>query len=100
MTRFEVDLRGRVCLVDDRVRRRDPWPAAVRHGIAGVDGEIEQHLLDLVRVDADLAERRVDGRLQEDVLTEDALQHPLDVSDHPAERDDTRLEHLLPAERE
>ncbi len=44
------------CLVDVDVVREDIEAATLRHRVARVDGEIQQHLLDLPRIGANMAD--------------------------------------------
>src|SRR2546422_6373482 len=44
-----------VLLVERDARRPDAQPAAAGHGVAGVDGEVQEHLLELPRVGVDRA---------------------------------------------
>ena len=53
LPKWDVDVRG----VEGGVLGLDEELAAVRHRVAGVDGEVEQHLLDLTRIGFDLTER-------------------------------------------
>ena len=70
------------------------------HRVAGVDGQVHQHLLDLRRVDADAPEGGVEPRHDLDVLAEERPQHARGVRDEGVEVDDLRLQHLLAAEGE
>ncbi len=61
----------------DRRPGRDGHPAAAGHRIARVEHEIDQHLLELAAVGADLARVGGQGQLQDVVLPQHAAQHPL-----------------------
>ena len=76
----------------------DRQRTAGRHGVAGVDHQVHQHLLDHPAVGANLERPRVERQPHADVLTDDALHHLGDVADDGVEIDVTRLEHLPPAE--
>src|SRR5262249_40965924 len=73
---------------------------AVRHGIAGIDCEIEQGELELTRVDLDgtavVGNRDVDG----DIVAERATEHILKLGKPLAEVDDSGGEHLPAREPE
>jgi hypothetical protein len=71
---------------------------ALRHGVACVDGEVHQDLLDLAAVGLDLAEVGRDVDLDLDVLADQALDHADEAADDLAEIEDGRYEHLLAAE--
>src|SRR5256885_13521582 len=44
---FRTWIRGRILGIDLDIFRRDRQGAALRHGIAAVDGEVQQHLVKL-----------------------------------------------------
>ena len=50
--------------------RRDGQDAAERHRVAGVDGEVEQHLLELAGIADDRRERGGQGKAEIDLLAE------------------------------
>ena len=80
------------------VRRRHFERAAIRHGIAGVDGEVEQHLLDLAGIDLDapqIGRQRAD---ELDVLADDAPEHVLERQHRHVEVEHLRHQHLTAAE--
>ena len=71
------------------------------HGVAGVDHQVHDHLLDLARVGLDRAEARRGQERQLDVLADEPPEHLLDA--RPRCRSGSsglRLQDLLPAERE
>ena len=74
--------------------------AAVRHRVACVDGEIDDHLLDLAGVGADGAEPGAGADVELDVLAEQALQRAADLGDDRVQVERPRLEHLPAAEGE
>src|SRR5262249_48343804 len=89
----------RLALEHDRVGSDAERPA-VRHGIAGIDCEVEQGELELARVDLDgtalVGNRDLDG----DIVAERAAEHILELGKPPAEIDDSGGEHLSARERE
>jgi len=80
------------------------WPggtgSAARHRVARVDGEVDQHLLELraVGVHGRKVERRPQGQL--DVLADEPPQQAAERADHRVEIEPRRLQHLLAAEGE
>jgi hypothetical protein len=84
----EIDVGG----LDDEL-------AAARHGVAGVDHQIENHLVHLARIGLDVPEVRVELRAHLDILAEQA-QHHLVVGDDSVEAEDDRAGDLLAAEQE
>ena len=82
------------------VARRDRQPAAVRHRVAGVHGEVDDHLLDLARVGTDDPEVRRREELELDVVAEQPLEEPTDLGEHRVQVERARLQHLPPPERE
>ena len=61
---------GGIALVEVNVRRLDGQEAAVRHGVAGVDAEIQDCALELVRIDIHRPEARREDTLQLDGLAQ------------------------------
>jgi len=57
-------------LVDEHLAGVHRQRAATGHRIGSVDGEVEQHLLELYRVDHDRRERRRHRRVHLDVVTQ------------------------------
>ena len=91
---------GHVVVVEHGVRGLDRQLAAVRHRVAGVHREVENHLLDLAWVGADPADRGGELHRELDVLADDALQQRIDTRQHLVEVERLRLQDLAPAERE
>ena len=91
---------ARVVLVELDVLGLDRQHAAVRHGVARVDHQVHQHLLELRRIEPHAAEaaRRDDAQL--DVLADDAAQQVLHLHDEPVQVDDPRLGDLPAREGE
>ena len=75
----------------------EPQAAAGEHGVAGVDRQVEQHLLELPEVDVDGAVLRIELDLEADVLADQPAQHRRHLADHPVEGHHPRLQHLLAA---
>ena len=73
-------------------------PAAVGHRVAGVDGEVDQHLLDLAGVGLDRPQVGRDASLQLDVLAERAAQQLLELGDDVVEVEHLRLHDFAAAE--
>ena len=55
--------------------RGDVQVTAARHGVAGVDGEVEEHLLDHAGVRPDEGQRLGIAAFQVNVLADDPLEH-------------------------
>jgi hypothetical protein len=64
------------------------------------DGQVEHHLLDLSRVRDDRSVSRHTVHVEDDVLTQQTLEHLLEIRDDLAEVEDLRLQHLFAAECE
>ena len=73
--------------------------AAARHRIAGVDRQVDEHLLDLPGIGAHASQRRIAVVGEIDVLADQAPQHPLRAGDDLIEREHLRRQHLTAAER-
>ena len=82
------------------VRRPDRERAAVRHGVPRVQGEVDEHLLELARIRLNVPEVRAERGDDLDALADQAVQHLVGVDDDRVEVDDARLQHLLAPEGE
>ena len=82
------------------VARADRQRAAVRHRVAGIDGEVDDHLLELVEVGLDRPEVAAVHELQLDLLAEQPLQQDREVRQHVAERQHLRPQRLPAREGE
>ena len=87
-----------VDLVELDVRGLDGQLAALRHGVAGVDGQVHQDLFDLAGVGPHRAQShgRPDGEL--DVLADEAREHLAGFFDEVVQVEHPRLQNLLSAE--
>ncbi len=95
------DLAADLEVADDVLgARADGDVAPVGHGVAGVDREVEEHLLELARVDEDDRRGRFEARAQLDVLADQAAQHLLEARHDLVQVDDAGLQHLAAAEGE
>ena len=72
----------------------------MRHRVARVHGEVDDHLLDLRRVGAHRGELGAEHRHELDVLADQPAQHHVHVADRRVQVEDPRLQHLPAAERE
>ncbi len=79
-------------------RRLDGDPAALRHGVARVDHQVDDHLLDLSAIHLDPSHVRalIEGEL--DRFADEPPEHVHHADDDLVEIQDGRGEHLLPAE--
>ena len=67
MTRPDVSVAGRVAVIEGGVGQFDRQPSAAGHGVAGVDGQIEQGAFELIRVDQGLFQVGGQHRIDLDV---------------------------------
>ena len=98
-TRSDADAarrRGAEVGVDGLDRQR----AALRHGVAGVDGQVDDHLLELCPVGADTAETGTEPGHQPDVLADQAAEKRLRLRHSAVQVHDRRLEDLAAGEGE
>ena len=90
-----------VVVVQIDVRGLDRELAAVRHGVAGVDHEVHDHLLDLSRIGIDAAQLRIGSlvlsSMSSPISRRSMLLH---AGDHGVQVEDLGLQHLPAAERE
>jgi len=63
------------------ITRRDDEAAALGHGVAGIDGEVDDDLFELAWVDLHRAEFGALRELERDVLADEALEHFAQVAD-------------------
>lgn len=82
------------------VRRLDPKLATVRHGVPGVGGQVQHHLLHLARVGAKRGEGRRESQHQLDVASEHSIQQPLQALDQRVQVERHGLAPLAPCEGE
>ncbi len=85
---------------DDLREALDRELAARGHGVARVDDEVEEHLLELGAVHLDRARARSEGGHELYVLADHPPEDELHVAYDRAQLDDRRREDLPPAERE
>src|SRR6266436_1944913 len=78
----------------------DDQPPTVRHGIAGIDGQVHDDLLDLARVGLDVPERALGHRHQVDRFPDQPLEHGLHAGHDAVQVEHLGRQHLLAAEGE
>ena len=87
-----------VFLIQGNIGGLDGQLAALWHGVAGVDGQVDDYLLDLTRIGLDPPQSFHGRRIEVDVFTDDTAQHLVHVIDQLVQVDDLRLDNLLAAE--
>jgi hypothetical protein len=78
----------------------DDQPSTVRHGVAGIDGQVHDDLLDLTRVGLDAPERGLGHRHQVDRFADQPLEHGLHAGHDAVQVEHLGRQHLLAAEGE
>ena len=91
---------ARVLLVEVDVGGLDREPAAVRHRVARVGREVEDHALDLRAVRLDRGEAGRQPHADADVVADDPAHHRLHAGDDLVQVEHARVQHLAAAERE
>src|SRR5690606_31185666 len=86
--------------VDDAARGGDGERAAAGHGVASIEGEVQQHLLEGARIDPHLAELPLQLEDDADVLADDAAEQFLDLEDRVVDVHDLWLDRLSTGEGE
>ena len=71
---------------------------AVWHGVAGIDRQVHEHLLDLSWIGLDPAQPGAQYHGQFNILSNQPAQHLFHVGDHHIQIQDLRLKHLAAAE--
>ena len=87
-------------LIQLGVPRLDREPTALGHRVAGVHGEVDDHLLQLVCVGPHGSEGRVELRDHDNVLTQQPPQQLVHVGHEVVEVEHAQVQDLLAAERE
>src|SRR5690606_18046808 len=94
-TRSYFDVSGRVGFVPFDVGRFYGDAPAVRQGVAGVDDQVHQDLLELTWVGAGMPKIRGATQLDIDVLADDPTDHFLDSRHDAVQPEHLGLQHLL-----
>ena len=76
----------------------DGQGAAMRHRVASVDGQVEQHLFELHGVGLDPSRTGVELEHDRDVFADQALEQCHKIADHAMQIQRDRVQHLLAAE--
>ncbi len=74
-------MHGAVVGIEIHVGCLDDEPAAARHGVARVDREVYQNLLELSGIDSDRTRVSVEARDELDVVPDDAAEHSVETPD-------------------
>ena len=98
--RLQVDVVGRVGLVDDVVRRLDDQAAAVGHRVARIDREIDEHLLELAGIGLDGPEVHAETSLEHHPLAERPMEQVLEPGNDVVEVEHLGLDDFAAAEDE
>ena len=85
-------------LIQVGVRSFNRKLAALRHGIAGIHGQVDDDLLDLPTVGLDPPQVGLRNRHQLDVLADEASEHFLQIRDHRIQFQYLGSENLASAE--
>ena len=82
------------------IGRLNREPAARRHRVARVDGEVHEYLLELPGVGSDGRDARLEQAVERDVLADQPLEKRFDVGDDGVEVEHARPKDLLAGKRE
>src|ERR1700686_972149 len=93
-------MKKRVGVIDDKVLGFDGEPGGEEHGVAGVDGEIEEDLLELAGVGFYAAEGIAEAQAEFDVFANQAAQELAHFGDEFVGVEDLGLKGLHAAKRE
>ena len=91
---------GSAGLADLKVGGCDLKAAAVRHGVARIDEQVHDHLLDLFGIGQDTAQMGIERGGEGDVFADEAAEHAFGIADGGIEVERTGLDDLLAAEGE
>jgi len=93
------DIRNLFILDGSRIEL-DHKPAALGHGVARIDGEVDQDLFNLIAIGFDRDGLRAKLNLNADVFAEERTNQVLEFGDNVVEIEKFGLENLLAAKRE
>src|SRR5207249_11048989 len=97
---LDGDVLTRIGIVQLNVRGLDGELPTIGHGVAGIDGQIHDDLLDLARVGVHAPQPRRRHGDQTNVFADQTLEHLVNVGQDSIEVQHFGLEHLLAAERQ
>jgi len=100
VTKLDRGMKMRVVVIDEEVLRFEGEPAAKGHGVAGVDGEVQENLFELAGVGFDAAERITEAQAEFDVFANETAEKLAHVGDEFVEVEDFGLKDLHAAEGE
>ena len=88
----------RLVLADHAIGRLDGQAPAIRHGVARIDGEVQEHLLDLAGIGRHGSQVRRGHGDELDRLAEEPIEHRVQVADDAVDVEHGGRQHLLSAE--
>ena len=91
---------GGIAIVEMGVLRLDRQLSAIRHRVARIDREIQDHVLELIGVGVDPPQPASQHRLKDDVAPKGMPQQIRHAADQLVDLDRLRLQRLLPREGE
>ena len=91
---------ARVVFVQFHIRRLDGELAPFRHGVAGIDDEVHQDLLDLSGIGLQPPQLLIKDGDEIDILSDETSEHLSQIVHDGIQVDHFRLQHLTPAERQ
>jgi hypothetical protein len=85
-----------VVIIQHRIAHFDGQPALAVHRVAGIDGQIQQHLLQLMRIGIGIPKPGGHLGFQFHRFAQHALQHVIHAAQHHTEIDNVRLQRMTP----
>jgi hypothetical protein len=98
--RLRAQMHGRIALIQLDGSGLDRQLAAPRHGVAGIQRQVHDHLFDVARVSQHAPQLRCKAGNQVHVFSQDAAQHPVHHSHRLIQIDRLRRDDLLSAEHQ
>src|SRR5436190_1982172 len=98
--RMRTRISAAIFLVQCDFRYFDRESSSRRHGVPRIDHEIHDHLLELCRIGAKMDRLLTQIDRQMNVFSQHAAEKIFDLLDVISDIDNSRLQHLLPAERQ
>lgn len=96
--RSDVDVEAGVCLSNFDVFRFDEKSSSVRHCVARIHREVQDHLAQLIGIRADMTEGGFQSDLKAYVLADHPVHHPLQIRDNRIQIHDFLLDDVLAAQ--